>query len=469
MFKKSKIPGPSSKEQKRHQEVDKIVANWYTGNQTEEIKKPIRTSFWSLVLIFFVIFTIVTAAALFGIYWILQGNSSVLEPEFPSIVETIDSLILDLQAPQEIDSGETMKIIVTYQNTGKARLVDLNLDLFYPDNFIFELASPHKPQNSENSFWRLPSLLPQTSSKLEITGQVLGRRGDLNQIKAVLVYKPTNFHSTFKTEAQAEFTIKNSHLALELQAPDNLLTEQDLTCSVKVINTSEINLKNIKVKLDLPKGLEVAQEANLVDWVWTLPELPAKAEQVLEADGTIFAKAGELKEFKAEVGFDKDGQFVLQDQVSHIAAVIDPQINLKIQSDSTNLSFGDVLRARVFLANLSTLSLEDLELSIIVQDDQSLLLWKSFKLLDDYNYEIISESSDLSSGQTKIRFNDLPILQPIDEFNINFLFDLIKVPYDISAGDFAIKVTPYLKVSSKDLSVPIEVKAKTYQFSIINS
>ncbi|MFH1713510.1 MAG: hypothetical protein ABH896_05015 [Candidatus Jacksonbacteria bacterium] len=456
-FKKIKIPGPNSESEKRGLEADQLMSQWYRTGKQEDMRLLNKRGDWRSILIVFIVFVLISALGIVSIYWIIQGNAIPLQTDSAVINEP---LLMKAEVPNQVNSGDIVTLVITYQNIGKARLTGLSLNVLYPDNFIFLESSPEQPQNSDQNYWKLPVLEPNNSRKIEIKGQILGYSEEIKKIEAKMFYKPTNFHSTFQEEADAEFAINKSVLNIILEAPDNLLPEQKVECRVSVKNTSENILDKVKIKLTLPEDLNVSETSAVVaDRVWLIDKLQAGEERELKIIGNLKARAGELKEFRAEAGIEENGQFILQNQAVFVAGVVDPKVEIEVKPLS-EAKFGKVLQAQAVINNFSILILEDGVLELKVSDRQDLLLWDSLLVLDDYKYEVIAESS--------IRFTGLKALEPADEMVINFSFGLIGVPYDQGAGEFFIEITPAFSAVSQDLTVPAEVEGDGVKLLITN-
>lgn len=462
-FKKIRIPGPDSESEKRGLEADQLMSQWYRTGKQEDMHLLNKRGNWRSILILFIVFVLISALGLASIYWIIQGKAIPLQPDSAVIDEP---LLIKAEAPNQVNSGDIVTLVIAYQNISKARLIDLDLSVLYPDNFIFLDSFPEQPQNFDQNYWKLPALEPNNSRKLEIKGQILGYSEEIKKIEAKMFYKPTNFHSTFQEEAEAEFVINKSVLDIILEAPDNLLPEQKAECRILVKNTSGNILDKIKVKLTLPTDLNVSETSAVVaDGVWLIDKLQAGEEKELKIIGNLQARAGELKEFRAEAGIEENGQFILQNQAVFVAGVVDPKVEIEVKPLS-EAKFGQALRAQAVINNFSILILESGVLELKVNDGQDLLLWDSLLVLNDYKYEVIAESSDLDNGEKKIRFIGLKALEPAQELVINFSFDIIEVPYNQEIEEFAVEVEPFFSAISQDLTVPVEVKGERMKFLI---
>ena len=462
IFNKRRLPGPDTPQEQRCQEVEQMIGQWYQDKDVNKntVFKP-RSS-WRVVFIILIIFLLTVILGLGSIYWLLTGRA------VPPTGEVVaDPLKMEIQWPTTVNSGEQVKIIITLSNTSAARLIDLDLNVLYPDNFVYLKSQPDAPYNSDQNSWRVQSLEAQASYKLEIEGQILGKSGEEKIVEAAVVYKPINFHSTFKGHAQAKFIINKSVLDISLEAPDNLLAEQDLTFKVKVKNASVLKLEGVSVRLDYPSDLQIKSSGpGLSEKVWNVGSLAPAEEKEMALSGRLVSKPSALKEFKAEVGLMQNGVFVLQNQVVHIAGVISPDVNITLEPAGglSEFKFGEPFQLAVLVSNLSTLALEQGTLAIDVTDNADLLLWDTFKALGDYPFEV-EKGDSVESNMHKIVFKNLPAMEPAGEWKIEFSLESIEVPYDIEDSDFKIIVKPSLSATSPDLAVPLKVTGNEREFT----
>lgn len=463
IFRKKILPGPDSVEEKREQEVESMMTEWYEeegSTTTLDIKEHSVLRF--LISGFFILIVIVVLAC-GGLYWLVLGKPG---PASPDQAETDHSLMLTIDGPAEINSGEELTLTINLQNTSRVRLTDLNLNLLYPDNFIFKSSLPEAPFNVKNNTWRLGALEPETSRKLQLSGQILGKTAARKDFEAVVVYQPINFHSNFKQVSSYSVTIKQSLLDVVLDIPDTLLPEQPLEFKVLVTNTADSALTAVRIGLEYPAAMSLTSSSiPLSDNGDAIINLAAKESREILLIGAFKGRPSEIVEFRAEVGLMSDGQFMLQNQAVKVAGVINPEVMWQLQSlaGQTKFHFGETLEVELALTNLSTIVFDSGTLDLAVSDPEDLLLWDDLAVLPLTNTTIIPATGTVSPI---LRLSNLPALGPGSEFKVQLSWGLISVPLDISAIDYSVSFTPKLVAESSDLSVPVNLAGEPVEFII---
>ena len=467
-FHKIIVPGPDSEEEKRHEEMENMMHEWYDESRREEFQEKRRSNVRPVFAVF-ILFLIIAGLSFASIYMAIEGKWWFAQER--DGVEKDPALLL-VETPMSVDSGDEVAFIVTISNITKARLIDVMISMLYPDNFIFTKSSPYDPKNFDKNTWDIPVVEPLSSIKLEVTGTILGKSQEEKSVKTVLTYKPTNFHSTFKQESTQTFAIAQSVVDITLTAPENLLPGQPVSFTVIVSNTSEKPQENLVVRLTYPEGLLDIQTSNPVrEGRWIIPQLEMGKDAELVVSGNLLGAASELKEFKAEVGVmqakGSENEFVLQNQVVHIASVIDPRIMIEVEKNTgSDFYFGEEAAIDVRILNVSTLTFNSLTAELVIDDTDDIVAWDTLSVRDESTFEVIASSADLHENERKIRLTNLPALAPTEEIVRTITVSLIEVPYDISVEEYSLIVTPRIVAESKDLTVNVEKEGELKVFTI---
>lgn len=464
-FVKVAVPGPSSETEKREEEVNQMMKEWYEPSPFDRSLVKRRRG-WKSLLFMFLLFLVVAVFGGAAIYFAIEGKPLPFRNN--SGTSDSDPLLLTVNAPASANSGEIIDVVFTYQNVSKVRLTDVELQISFPENFVFLESAPYKPYNAGQNYWRLPTLEPVSSNKLTVRGQVVGSQNEQKRVEAVLLYKPTNFHTQFKKNEFADFFVKESALGITLDGPDTVLPHQEARYTVGIKNTAKAQVQNIVVSLFLPREFLIASSSKAIeDKSWNIPALSAGDAQTLEITGTLNARGGDLVNFKAEAGIQEQGKLLLQNYAAILATVIDPDIRILIkrQDEEKPLIFGGTLQAEVSIENASTLQIADASADIIIVDTDDLLLWNTIKVGESYSYELMDAKGE-GGGKKVIRIKNISALESFDEARISFAVDTIKVPYDIHSGKYAVRMKPVFTGHSDDISVPLSVEGKEAEFAI---
>lgn len=194
------------KQEARDQEIDTNLSEIYRDRDgslvdVKTLKVKRRRSAWGRLWRRFIVMLIL-AALVYGLYYFINQRSNSAALEF------------QIQAPEKIMSGEEFFYEISYKNTGRFVLKKINLNLQYPDNFVF-IESSVLASNQKDS-WQLPDLGPDQSYSLKVKGKLINKQDSPNILNARLVYTPENFSSEFKKETSANVLI--SGLGFEVEA-----------------------------------------------------------------------------------------------------------------------------------------------------------------------------------------------------------------------------------------------------------
>ncbi|OGY73996.1 MAG: hypothetical protein A3H07_01550 [Candidatus Jacksonbacteria bacterium RIFCSPLOWO2_12_FULL_44_15b] len=473
VFRKNPLPGPDANQQGRDTATEALMEEWYKNEQEENFAsvkgmfRPRRTGSWRAVWIALFIFFIIVGFGVFAVYWIIEGRTIPLQD--PAGAES-EILEVAFSSPEYADSGDTVSLTLTYTNTGKSHLTDVVAAVIYPDNFIFLESAPIAPENFDKNYWRIPSIPPNVSGKLEITGQLLGVQDEVKQFDAVVMYKAANFHSTFRASALQKIIIRQSVLAVEIFGPENLISNQEVRYVISVLNIAGTALKNVRVRLVYPEELALSSPLpDTVEKVWRTSELLPGEKKEIAIAGVLPGKSGDLKEFKAQAGIERDGKFVLQNQAALVASVIEPIIEIEANfGSSSTVHFGEPFETSIHIGNASTLILDRGILEVTISDPENVIIWDTFKTDPLYRYEVVSEKNDGVKGSRIARFSEIGIIAPADEIYITFSVSLIDVPYDLETNDFYIELTPHFQAGSEGVTALLEVTGTRVRADVVN-
>ncbi|HLD20211.1 MAG TPA: hypothetical protein VJB93_03135 [Patescibacteria group bacterium] len=415
---------------------------------------------WHVILVWGIALAVVCVGAWFAWVYVFQNSQVNLgavkllpEGKFES------SVSFALEGNNQLASGEETRFTIVYTNNENVLVRDLELVMRYPDRFIYLRSAPDEPVNSYNTIWKLGSLAPGETKKLEITGQVIGAVGEKKELQATLSYTPLNFHSRFSKKSQFETEIKDSVIAVAIDAPVSVIDGQEVTYVVKYKNTSTADMQGIVVRLVSPQGLTVTSKtpepSRENDWEHEI--VTAGQEGVITIKGTVTGKRDQALEFIAQAGIITDNQFIIQTQISHIATFVTPDVDLQLSqtSSSDELQFGGELAYTVVLTNHSDIALKDGVLRIVIEDKEGVIDSDSFRFPRS-TPSMKKEQGLLTLIWTKEELSQLATLNSNDGAAMSFSVNILDVPLDATAPEFKIKAEARLETQSPDIAVPLQ-------------
>jgi hypothetical protein len=129
-------------------------------------------------------------------------------------------LVMSIEAPAEVKSGERIQVIVNYANPSRTPLASLELDVNLPPAFVLSMAQPG-PTNPDELIWTIGSLGSHSDGQIILEGLWLSGVPATTNVQALAAYRPGNFNSNFSDIATATVTTLSSVLTLELEGPES--------------------------------------------------------------------------------------------------------------------------------------------------------------------------------------------------------------------------------------------------------
>lgn len=239
----------------RDQEIDSNLSEIYRDKDgdlidvsTLKVKRgpsALRRLFSRLTLLAFI------ALIAYGAYFFLVDKSNRA------------SLDLNISAPDKVLSGEEFFYDISYHNTGRFALTNVDLSLKYPDNFIF-LDSSLPPKESGDA-WRLPDLDPGQSYSLSVKGKLINKADAPNVLEANLVYTPSNFSSEFKEQASANVITDDLGFSLDLSYLNSALVGQENEAELLFANFNDpLFINQFFLNISAPANIDI-KDVSLLD------------------------------------------------------------------------------------------------------------------------------------------------------------------------------------------------------------
>ncbi len=319
-----------------------------------------KKSYAKPIIIISLIVIILSSLTFLG-YWLFNRESN-------DSANTDNSRVaLTLTSEEEdIASGDIITLDLSYQNNEKVSLESGELSIHYPDGFYFQQASVD-PVDGTNNTWKFADLASGAGGKITITGQLVGEKNTQKSFSSLLSYRPSNFQQDFQEIANLDLTIEESLVDLDVTVPSRVQDGEEIEYKVKVKNTSELPLPNVKAVLDYPPSFDISKiepEADQKDNIWVLNSLAAQEEVEFTMRGTISGESGENQEFKFKLGLlEPDGNFNLQVEKTSLLLIVNPDLKISLTAPET-AGAGDELKYKVVLENTSDVTIKNLQVTL---------------------------------------------------------------------------------------------------------
>jgi uncharacterized repeat protein (TIGR01451 family) len=219
----------------------------------------------------------------------MGGDKSIGSKEAEIETKISSSILsLDITGPSQL-LGEEAEYIIKYRNNSNMAVEDIQILVFYPEDFVFTSSDPIDPQSStDNTIWLINQLSGAQSKELIIKGRfeskeaLAGDDTDLDEDESEVAesdYKAEDTQKIFKVQigilnendvffpqAEEEFItfFADGDIAISLKlndSEDNSIINLDdtLTYYVDYANKSNLSFQDVKFKLII--------NSNILDWM----------------------------------------------------------------------------------------------------------------------------------------------------------------------------------------------------------
>lgn len=224
-----------------------------------------------------------------------------------------ENVTVAITGPQNVASAESTTFTVTYTNDNWAGLANATLVISYPESFHPEMENtPEK----KGLLLEIPlgNIDANTAEKKTFSGKFYGSKGDLVYLKATLRYTPSSVTTVFEKSAQVGVNVATAPLALEIEAPLELATGQDVEYVVNYSNVNDLPFSNLRVKMEYPDGFQLVSaepRPSEGESVWYIGTLHPRAEGKIVVRGVLSGTRDERKQVHGMIGFfGGDGKFI---------------------------------------------------------------------------------------------------------------------------------------------------------------
>lgn len=364
----------------------------------------------------------------------------------PQITEA--NVELNIDAPSSASSGGEAVYRIRVKNSDQQKLVNLELELIYPNGMQFMDSSP-KPANLSGTVFNIADLLPGLEVPIMIKTRVVGNINEQKEVVAKLHYKYNNFNSEFVKESRVSIRLIASDIALELNGPSSANNAQLIVYTIHYKNNSDREIKNARISVKYPDGFIYASATpapDLSNNAWNLGSLAVKGEGDIVLQGNFSAiSAGESKTMTADfLALGQNGEYYIQSSANFLTAIANLPLHVSQELESQNADNiakpGDQLTFLVKYQNNTAIAATGVNIIVTLN----------------------SRSLDLSTLQAEgAVINNNTLL-----WNAASIAKLESLaPSEQGQLSFSVKIKdPAIKDSSKNLTVTSSIKIKSNEY-----
>lgn len=420
-------------------------------------KGRLKTFFATLLSCSFLIFIIIV------VVWVISNRPQEVKED-----GVVKSIVLTVDYPKSISSGEKISYKVYYENKDNVDMTKMQLLLSYPDGFIFESATIN-PDNSLKNIFTLPNIAPFEKGEIEIIGRLVGSEGTNKPLLVSLSYEPANFSSEFQELATAQTEITSAAVVIDIIGNEMIIPEKDLEYKIMVKNNSLEAMDSLRLIVIYPEmftakefdpkpkdgveiiGLDFGAKYN----VWNIASLDIGESKEISLSGIFSSSINQDQNIivRAEIGNDTNGYNLIAE--NYLAAKnIGKDINLNLILNGANniqtVSSGSNLGYSITYENQGTSDLKNIEIRSFVK------AYQGDKEVDMVDWSTFRDENNGKEGNGEILWTSDEILKlssfsAKEEGTIDFFVNLkpiedILQSIDHSDGEIVLKSWVEMKV-----------------------
>ncbi|MFA5945615.1 MAG: hypothetical protein WC802_01740 [Patescibacteria group bacterium] len=374
---------------------------------------------------------------------------------------TFVPLVLAVEVPQKLKSGEAVTISIPYENPQSVPIASLEINVNLPVGFRVTKSIP-EPTDSAEMIYKLGSVNAHDKGVITIDGLWLTSTPSTSGVQAIASYKPANFDSDFSQIASANVETTDSVLTTKMEGPDTAAPGAPISYSVTVTNTGTTIVSGATLDLTLPVGFSVSKSTP----AFAPGDLPRWLLGDLKPAGE--AKVSVLGVYASDVNGSSGVSAVIS--LSSTATASQP-VHLLTQAEtsvSTNVSGGNIRLSLVANGLTGDVTVEpgkDLRLGFRLENTGTMPIIDAVVLLDfqpDKGVPIVWAKASLDGGvMTKdgILFDakKIGIVNPNEKKTFNLSFPIKAELTATDAQSFS-AVARATTAGSTILSTPVNAK-----------
>lgn len=286
-------------------------------------------------------------------------------------------VLLTIEAPTEVASGDTIDITVSFENKEAFGWKRSDVAMRLPEGFYVVESNPEVNPDKANT-WDMGSVAPGAGGTLHLRGQIVGSVGDTRDIFAILSYEPENFKYDFQKSASTTVKITSSTIDTNIEAPSRASSTETMEYKATLINTSDLPLDHVRVYLDAPENFEVISQLpeTLKDLEWDVEDWSPSDPIEITVSGILSDEDGETQQFGLRASLiNEDGSETRQVETSSVIQLVNPELELEAEIDGSSedalAEGGEEKTLEVSVRNNSDLVMRDIQIEVTAEQENS--------------------------------------------------------------------------------------------------
>lgn len=373
-----------------------------------------------------------------------------------------EKVAITIEGPQNVESTQLADFTIRYKNDNRIGLKDAYILLNYAENFLPESTDGLQVLNNSNSRIEIGTIEGRSEGEIKLKGKFYAPQDYTVYIRATLNYVPSNFNSVFQTKGQLGVNVRTSPIFLEISAPLEAASGNDVEYFINYKNLSSRNFNDARVKIEYPDGFSFTSanpEASEGNNFWYIGDLEPGKEGSISILGKLSGSNGQSKAVKTFIGsVGEKGEFVLYTENEKITKIVSSPLTISQLVDNIEnltVSAGDRLNYILKYRNEGNIAMTDVIVTLEIKSD----------ILDFSGIGLNKGYYDSSKDMIIWKASDYPGLvniAPGTEGEISFEIPVLaRIPVK-DEDDKNFTITTVAKIDSPDIPTPLEANKIIY-------
>lgn len=189
---------------------------------------------------------------------------------------------IEIESPDQAHTGQEIELKAEFKNTSSSPITDVKAIVHVPTGFTLTSVEPETPTSDDLS-WRFDEIQPGEAQTVTLRGTIQGDSGQQQAFSFEAGFIEIDGRYNVQVEKQALVLIINPSIELKLDAPAKAAPGEEVTYTVTATNTSDVALKNVKLRLLLDGDYFQEEQLDLE----VIDELAAQETKTITASTTL--------------------------------------------------------------------------------------------------------------------------------------------------------------------------------------
>jgi hypothetical protein len=414
------------------------------------------------------------------------GFSEYTKANKPRNVNPYTNITATIDGPKTLPQGTPGRWDVKIINNEPVPITDVDVEMQFDKDLSITQYLNYQPANGEKTNFKTNKIdglgLGQNSFLISFEGFLNAQVDIETMMQGKITYTPAPLAGQKNSQRQLEIAgLRTKIISPEVKLsidPTNgsIQNGGEVEYVIKVKNTKDKDLQDLRLKLDYPSGNVFAYTSSQFtasntaqnktspddgDNTWFIPRLAGLTEQSLSVKGVLKVKSQQKVEFGAELSMKNASSTYRELAKAFKGVFVSSQpviISTRIDKDNKTFVPGETIKVTVDYFNQSQEVLKNVEILASIDDKSNLLDLNSFSFVGGSRAEVNNNQIQWIGNNTP----QLVTVTPQTRGKLNYSVKVKKDVLDQSKPQVDYTIKPQVAIQAANLQ-PISQSGDTYK------